>query len=47
MLLVMMSAMGTPFGPKGRVTLTCRDDTVVCVDKSGAPRIAAETKKYK
>ena len=45
MLLVKMSAMESPFGPKGRVTLTCKDDTVVCVDKMGAPRIATETKK--
>lgn len=45
MLLVMMSPMETPFGPKGRVTSTCKEDTVAYVDKVGGPKIATETKK--
>lgn len=40
-----MSAMETPFGPKGRVTLTCKDDTVGYVDKMGGPKTAVEAKK--
>lgn len=37
-----MSAMETPFGPTGKVTLTNRDDSVVDVDKMGGPKIAME-----
>lgn len=45
LLVLKMSAMETPFGPKGRVTLTFKDDTVVFIDKVGGPSIAMETKK--
>lgn len=41
----MMSPTETLSGPKGRVTLTCKDDTVVYVDNVGGPKIATETKK--
>lgn len=47
MLLMIMSSTEFPFGPKGRVTLTCKDDTVVCVNKIGGPRIAVEARKDK
>lgn len=45
LLLLMMSPTETPNGPKGRVTLRNRDDTVVCVENMGAPSIAVETRK--
>lgn len=41
----MMSAMDTPFGPKGKVALTDKLDSVVDVDNVGGPKIAIETKK--
>lgn len=46
LLLVMMSAMETPFGPKGRVTLTSKDDTLGYVDTVGGPKTAVEAKSW-
>lgn len=45
MLLLIMSAIDIPFGPSGSVTLTCRDDTVVYVNKLGGPKMAMETQR--
>lgn len=45
-LLLMMSAMETPFGPSGRRTLTRRDDTVVSIDSLGGPKIATDREGY-
>lgn len=41
----MMSPTETPFGPRGRVTFTCKDNAVVYVDKTGGPKWASETEK--
>lgn len=47
LLLLIISSMETPFGPKGRVALTCKDEAVVNVVKMGGPKVASETQKNK
>ena len=38
-----MLATATSFGPKGRLTFKCKDDTVVYIVKMGGPKVALDT----